>query len=201
MEESPLHVLSRAASLVERTSSDIEKRLSNSERDEMIRYKRAKLERERARELENDKVKKCAETQTSPPSYEAAVSSLTHRAPPAHASPFPTPNYEEAPLNLSMKKPVIISTPIPDSTKNTGHLDSEIDEHFRKSLGASYDQFRPSKKVEETEKASEDVDDHFARSLGNKWREEQTGDVDEHFARALGGATWKKIKQQKTVAS
>lgn len=84
-----------------------------------------------------------------------------------------------------------------------------IDEHFRKSLGANYEQFtgafltpdESSTSCSPTERTPADsIEEHFARSLAKFWpmTTQQTTEsiVDDHFAKALGATTWGRLKEK-----
>ncbi|CAF3850153.1 unnamed protein product [Rotaria sordida] len=110
-------------------------------------------------------------------------------------------------------------TIVEDQQKQT---DLTIDEHFRKSLGNSYNKFTgrcltpddSSSNSSSIERTSVDsIEEHFARSLTKFWslhhnkssNEDQTSSinhhitesiVDDHFAKALGSTTWEKLKEK-----
>ncbi|KAK6640109.1 hypothetical protein RUM43_008386 [Polyplax serrata] len=172
-EESPLDVLSRAATMVSPPTYDESHNYSNKE------MPCAKWRRERRQMISNKVIEAPLDFSTRhsnlkpPPSYDQSIQNKLSRPSVIQsvcvASPTTTkpPNFEsETECNLKLSR----------TQSQEDVCDPAIDEHFRRSLGKEYssifsnDNKELSKSINsESDSTGLTVDDHFAKALGDTW--------------------------------
>ncbi|KAF6198529.1 hypothetical protein GE061_008277 [Apolygus lucorum] len=169
--ESPLDVLSRAATMVQDNilpPSYDEARLLKCREDAGGKWRRSKHPRK------------------DPPEYsshfprigDAPIDLSTRKlrgSPPSYSQ---TIAYQKQSRNSVICTPPPIQTTHPNRSETSGgSCDPMIDEHFRRSLGKDYlssaDEGDTSDSAENQNSTSLSVDDHFAKALGDNWLELQ----------------------------
>lgn len=164
-EESPLDVLSRAATMVSPPTYDEARTYSSKEMPS------AKWRRERRQIINNKVIEGPLDFSTRqsnlrpPPSYDQSIQSKMSR-----------PSVIKSVCGVALPSSCDPQTPNKTLPRSDDACDPAIDEHFRRSLGKDYSSIfskddTESNKTESNESDSTglSVDDHFAKALGDTW--------------------------------